>query len=528
MVKALGRLGRTLRGAAEFVGRRPITEPVLPRLALASWTSSLQSRSEVRRRVMVTAFRNRTWIEWAVYAACQLRRLGVATTLVFSSSEVGRLYPLARLGRVGVLGFWGGVRRIPNLRLVDMDDWLPPAAEEADGYRTFAREFAPTVAAYDLHVEEDEDGPLAGRYRRATIRAERMLAETGAAFERILAENPVARVVCYSGLIGRSPALCEAARRARVETLSVEGWAWRPGHMVCNLDAPALEYNLDGWLRAVGPWDARHERQASLLLRFQETGGTAQAPPGGLHSVQRSSTTAPLPERLAAFLERSGPVFLLATNVVGDSSLLRRRTLFRNQREWLGRTIDLFRKRPEWRLVIRAHPDEAWIRHKVSVRMGEIAHELAGDASNVHIVGGHEDVSTYALMPGISGGLVWISSVGADMTARGIPVIAAARPKYHELGFVEEPETVAAYFDAMERLAARSAAPSTEQQLRARQYLKVVFSTFSFEAFSPSYRARDLFLDGPGSPPDAEVFYRIVAGDLPPETPPRGEACRVA
>jgi hypothetical protein len=38
----------------------------------------------------------------------------------------------------------------------------------------------------------------------------------------------------------------------------------------------------------------------------------------------------------------------------------------------------------------------------------------------------------------------------------------------------------------------------------------------------------DLFLDGPSSPKDAEVFYRIVAGDLPPETPPRRESRRVA
>lgn len=528
-MKALGRLGRTLRGAAELVGGRPITEPALPRLALASWTSALAPETEVRRRLMVTAFRNRTWIEWAVYAACQLRRLGVATTLVFSSSEVRRLYPLARLGRVAAFGFWAGVRRIPNLRLVDLDDWLPPTPEEGEGYRAFAREFAPTVAAYDLHVEENEGGPLAGRYRRATARAETMLMETGAAFERILAENPVARMVCYSGLIGRSPALWEAARRARVETLSVEGWAWRPGHMVCNLDAPALEYNLDGWLRAVGPWDAGREREASLLLRFQERGAaSAVPPPGGLHSVQRSAATAPLPPQVAAFLERSGPVFLLATNVVGDSSLLRRATVFRNQREWVGRTIDLFRKHPAWRLVIRAHPDETWIRRKVAVRMGEVARELAADAPNVHVVGGDEDVSSYALMPGIAAGLVWISSIGADMTARGIPVIAAARPKYHDLSFVEEPETIAEYLDAIARLASRSTPPSAEQQMRARQYLNVVFSAFSFEAFSHSYRAKDLFLDGPGSPPDAEVFYRIVAGDLPPETPPRGEACRVA
>ena len=85
--------------------------------------------------------------------------------------------------------------------------------------------------------------------------------------------------------------------------------------------------------------------------------------------------------------------------------------------------------------------------------MGDVARELAGNAPNVLVIGGDEDVSSYALMPGLAGGLVWISSIGADMVARGIPVLAAARPKYHELGLVEEPATVTAYFEAVTRLA---------------------------------------------------------------------------
>jgi hypothetical protein len=160
--------------------------------------------------------------------------------------------------------------------------------------------------------------------------------------------------------------------------------------------------------------------------------------------------------------------------------------------------------------------------------MGEAAREVAAGVENVLVIDGGEDVNSYALMPGLAGGLVWISSIGADMVARGLPVIAAARPKYHGLDLVEEPASVADYVGAVGRLASRPVAPLPEQRTRARQYLNVVFSAFSFEAFSPSYRARDLFLDGPGSPPDADVFYRIVAGDLPPETPPRGEARRVA
>jgi hypothetical protein len=526
-VRAIGRLKRAALGTAQWMARRPITSPALPRLALSNWTSALGPGRPVRGHVLMTAFRNQTWIEWAVYATCQLRRLGVATTLVYSSSEIRRLYPLARVAGMDQLGFWAGVQRIPDVRLVDLDDWRP-TPEDADRYRDFARDFAPTVAAYDLHVEENEEGPLAAQYEHATRKAEQMLAETGAALDRILRENPVSRVVCYSGLIGRSPAFCEAARRAGVDTLTVEGWSWRPGHMICNLNAPALEYNLEGWLRAMGSWNDAREEETARLLRFQEGALGSEPSLGNLHSVQRRPSTAPLPPAVAAFLRRPGPHFLLATNVVGDSSILRRDPIFRSQREWLRQTIDFFRARPDANLIVRAHPDEARLGGKVVLRMGEIARAMTAGAPNVFVIGGDEDVSSYALMRDLSGGLVWISSIGVDMVARGISVLATARPKYHELGLVDEPRTPAEYFAALTRLATSSTSATADQQARAREYLNIVFSEFSFEAFSPSYRARDLFLEGPASPPDAEVFYRILAGDLPPETPPRREARRVA
>lgn len=520
-MRALDRAQRSMKGALQWARRRPITEPAFPRVALESWLAQLADPPPVRRRVMVTAFRNRTWVEWAVYAACQLRRLGVATTLLHSSADVRRLYPLERVGGER-LGFWGAVGRVPDLQQVDLDDWTPTAAEAAP-YAAFAREHAPTVAAYDLHVEEREEGPKAAAYHRAVARAESMLAATAAATARILRENPVERLVCYSGLVGRSPALCEAARAAGVTVLTVEGWSWRPGHMICNVGAPALEYNLEAWLRALGPWDAAREQGALHLERFQD--GLAD---DAMHRAQRSAAAAPLPPAVEAFLARPGPRFLLATNVVGDSSILRRPSPFRSQRDWLRQTIALFRAHPHWNLVVRAHPDESFIRQKVAVRMGEVARELAAGTPNVLVIGGDEDVSSYALMPGLAGGLVWISSIGADLVARGVPTLAAARPKYHGLGLVEEPEGPEAYAAAVTRLAGPREAPDAETRARARSYLSLVFRDFSFDAFSPSYRARDLFLTGPGSPADADVFYRIVAGDLAPETPARAAQRGVA
>ena len=62
--------------------------------------------------------------------------------------------------------------------------------------------------------------------------------------------------------------------------------------------------------------------------------------------------------------------------------------------------------------------------------------------------------------------------------------------------------------------------------MRRASVLVLLALVLSPAAWSAS--GRDLFLEGPGAPPDADVFYRIVAGDLPPETPPERALGRVA
>src|SRR5262249_58809374 len=167
------------------------------------------------------------------------------------------------------------------------------------------------------------------------------------------------------------------------------------------------------------------ERQAAegdRFLRSQEgelTGlDIAQA---NVHSAQRSKRDEPLPAPVVAFLERRGPRFPLAPNVVGDSSILRRVSPFRSQREWLRHTLDFFRARPDWNLIVRAHPEESFVKAKVRIRMGEVAREMAGGAPNVLVIGGDEDASSYALMPGLAGGLGWLSSLGVGLAAPGGP-----------------------------------------------------------------------------------------------------------
>ena len=307
----------------------PITEPALPRLALSSWTAELGSGARsVRRRVMMTAFRNRTWIEWAVYAACQLRRLGVATTLVYSSSEVRRLYPLARVAGVDQLGFWAGVEEIPDVRLVDLDDWRPRPPRRRPT-ASFAREYAPTVAAYDLHVEENEEGPLGrclsarGGARGGDAGRDRAPPSSGSC-----ARTPSRASSATAASSAAAPPPARPRRRAGIEVLTVEGWAWRPGphDLQPERAGPRVQpRGLAAGAGALGRGPRAGDDRASSASRKGRSGHD-EAPPEPAPRAAHGYARRRCPRRWRRSAAVRARRFLLATNVVGDSSTLRRAT----------------------------------------------------------------------------------------------------------------------------------------------------------------------------------------------------------
>jgi hypothetical protein len=512
--------GLRLRRVASRIVRetRRTVKGELPTAAAAvdDWLAEVQgSQSSRPERIAIFCLRNQPWVEWGVYAACRLRQLGFNVDIVYSKTDIRRLYPGSRLPSAWSFGFWSGAARIPGVKLVDLDE-LP--VQNLLAYADFARDFAKTVAAYDLHVEEDDPGSSADRYRVAVERAFEALSRTGGQVESLLRSNRYHRIVLFSGLIDRTSAIVEAAKRAYIDAVCVETWTWRPGHMICNVNAPALEYDIAAWKRTLGEWSAVREARAKRLLAVQQG---RQAEDGGLIAAQSVRMEEGIPAALADFLRGSGPCYLLAPNVIGDSATLRRATIFVSQREWIEETIAFFRSRPHLRLVIRAHPHEIRYPAKVTKRLGDIASNAAVDAPNVFVVRASDRVNTYKLMENVAGGLVWMSSVGPDMVARGIPVIAAAQPKYTGLGIVDEPSARDEYFDGIESLPAQT--PDEARRERAREYLSIIFSDFSYRAFTDSWRAEPLRFEGVAAA-EAEVFYKIVAGLLPLGTPPPAAA----
>lgn len=484
------------------------------RAALEQWKRALIGVPTPRKGgIMVAGLRNRTWVEWSVFACCYLYRMGYAPVLLYSGREVAGIYSSQRfMERMG-FSFWEAVRTLPQIQLVDLDAYLPPEGEPAPEYAEFAQRHAHTIAAYDLRVEEFEGGDDPREYQAAVAKAEQMLPRYAKAVEHVLREIPPMRLVCPSGLIGWSLALREAAARLGRIVVFVEGWAIRPGHMIWNLNRPALHTDLEDWSRRVGPWNEHKESDARDFLAFQERADVNRE--GWLddfHPVQRSQKQAPLPAALQQFLRRPGPCFLLGTNVVGDSTTLGKATIFRSQREWLLQTVAFFRRHPELNLVLRAHPDEVWVNARQ--RMGTMARQMAGDTQNIFVIDGDEDVNTYAIVDHVHAGLTWVSTIGVDMILRGKPVLLAARARYASLGIGHLPQSVEEYFSRILEMAAHPMPPDSRQLQRCKLYQWIVFRGISLQATGKRYLSHEYRLGGEGMHPDQEVFYRILAGEL--------------
>ena len=170
------------------------------------------------------------------------------------------------------------------------------------------------------------------------------------------------------------------------------------------------------------------------------------------------------------------PVFL---NVVWDSSIQGRDVAFASMGEWLVHVIRWAESRPDVDVVVRLHPAEIGLVNHVSrERMADhIDTNFETLPANVHVVGADSPISSYSLMEMAKLGLVYTSTVGLEMAARGIPVVCAGAGHYVHHGFTEDPQSQDDYWRAVEQLLETS--PHADERARsqdlARRYAHLFF-----------------------------------------------------
>jgi hypothetical protein len=138
------------------------------------------------------------------------------------------------------------------------------------------------------------------------------------------------------------------------------------------------------------------------------------------------------------------PVVLLATNVLGDSLTLGRQIFSKTMAEWVSRTILYFIGRPDIQLVIRIHPGEILTREYSMVDV--VRQTLPELPEYIHVIHPEEKINTYDLIDISDLGLVYTTTVGLEMSLKGIPVIVSGHTHYRGRGFTYDPDSWVEYF----------------------------------------------------------------------------------
>jgi hypothetical protein len=148
-------------------------------------------------------------------------------------------------------------------------------------------------------------------------------------------------------------------------------------------------------------------------------------------------------------LDPARPIALLCTNVVGDSLALGRQVFTDGMADWLAATVRWFGRHPETQLVVRVHPGELLGAGHPSAEI--VRQELPDLPPHVIVVRPESPVNTYDLMELAHLGLVYTTTVGMEMAMGGIPVITAGATHYRGRGFTDDPVSMPAYLEALER-----------------------------------------------------------------------------
>ncbi|MHC1740419.1 MAG: hypothetical protein AB9897_04840 [Anaerolineaceae bacterium] len=138
------------------------------------------------------------------------------------------------------------------------------------------------------------------------------------------------------------------------------------------------------------------------------------------------------------------PIVLLATNVLGDSLTLGRQVFSKTMADWVSRTILYFIGRPDIQLVIRIHPGEILTREYSMVDV--VRQTLPELPEYIHVIHPEEKINTYDLIDISDLGLVYTTTVGLEMSLKGIPVIVAGNTHYRGRGFTYDPDSWVEYF----------------------------------------------------------------------------------
>jgi hypothetical protein len=357
-----------------------------------------------------------------------------------------------------------------------IDDLVASLPE--DGWRTYSTDRFPFGQwAKDILVNNYVVGDyrLIGGHERLGRAHLRNLLVVHAAYERILDEVDPDRVVANDSYYGMWAILQKSCERRGIPFYShwsgtrTGAWCY-----ACNDASMNLDY-AKAWpsFSAIPLTDARRatvdEWLAGRLSGKDMLLDTASLAP---HCNEEADLSK---------IREGKPTALLAANVIWDLAALNKQVVFGDMIEWIAETIAWFGGHPEYQLIVKPHPVEQNPGIPETVERVTTALRQRGVAipENVAVLTPKSAVTVYQLLPLVSVGLMHTTSVGFEMSARGIPVITTARSPYRGFGFTLDPGIRDDYFKTLDRVLRGEIILERERQMDLA-YKFILFQHFHY------------------------------------------------
>ena len=241
------------------------------------------------------------------------------------------------------------------------------------------------------------------------------------AMRRLIAREAYDVVIGHHGIYVPQALVADAARLAGVRFV-----AWNPAYRTgCFLFNHGETYHRGMLSEKASAWedirlDADKRARLMRYLADREKGTQDWI---AFHPA-KTRGSARIVEALG--LDPAKPVIALLTSVVWDAQLHYRQRAFKDQAEWVLKTIAHFAQREDVQLAIRVHPAE--VSGSLPSRQpiaSEIKAKFPNLPKNIAVIGSREEISTYALADASDAVIIYATKTGIELAARGIPVIVA-------------------------------------------------------------------------------------------------------
>lgn len=253
------------------------------------------------------------------------------------------------------------------------------------------------------------------------------------AMRNLLARERYDIVIGHHGIYVPQALVAAAARETGVRFV-----AWNPAYRTgCFIFSHGETYHRAMLSEPVSVWEDLQldEAERARLLRYlaDRESGTQD-----WIAFHPADTRKPDNVLEAIGLDPAKPVITLLTSVVWDAQLHYRQRAFKDQVEWVLKTIAHFAKRDDVQLAIRIHPAE--VTGSLPSRQpiaAEIEAEFPTLPNNIGLIRPEDEISTYALGNASDAVIIYATKTGIELAARGIPVVVAGESwlRGKEIGF---------------------------------------------------------------------------------------------